>query len=52
MPEEKIATSTLDAPAPVLEPGHTYGSVTDKISSIVLTQPTSRTWFIGFGIAF
>ena len=52
MVEEKTATSTLDAPAPVLEPGHTYGSVTDKISSIVLTQPTSRTWFIGFGIAF
>ena len=52
MVEEKTATSTLDAPGPVLEPGHTYGSVTDKISSIVLTQPTSRTWFIGFGIAF
>ena len=52
MPEEKIATPTLDAPGPVLEPGHTYGSVTDKISSIVLTQPTSRTWFIGFGVAF
>ena len=47
MVEEKTA-----APGPVLEPGHTYGSVTDKISSIVLTQPTSRTWFIGFGIAF
>ena len=52
MVEEKTATPTLDAPVPVLEPGHTYGSVTDKISSIVLTQPTSRTWFIGFGIAF
>ena len=52
MPEEKIATPTLDGPGPVLEPGHTYGSVTDKISSIVLTQPTSRTWFIGFGVAF
>ena len=52
MGEEKTAASTLDAPGPVLEPGHTYGSVTDKISSIVLTQPTSRTWFIGFGIAF
>src|SRR5499425_1853830 len=37
---------------PVLGPGHTYGSVTDKISSIVLTRPTSLGWFIGFGIAF
>ena len=52
MLEEKTATPTLDAPAPVMQPGHTYGSVTDKISSIVLTQRTSRTWFIGFGVAF
>ena len=35
----------------VLEPGHTYGSVTDKISSIVLTrQPKS--WWVGFGVGF
>src|ERR1700680_761838 len=38
--------------APVSEPGYTLGSVTDKISSIVLTRPTSDGWFIGFGIAF
>jgi Ni/Fe-hydrogenase subunit HybB-like protein len=38
--------------APVIEPGHTLGSVTDKISSIVLTRPTSNGWFVGFGIAF
>src|ERR1700682_3212703 len=38
--------------APVIEPGYTLGSVTDKISSIVLTRPTSDGWFIGFGIAF
>ena len=37
---------------PVLEPGHTYGSVTDKISSIVLTQPTPKTWWILFAISF
>ena len=37
---------------PVLEPGYTYDSVTDKISSIVLTQKTSLGWLIGFGIAF
>ena len=36
---------------PVLEPGHTYGSVTDKISSIVQTrQPKS--WWVGFGVGF
>src|SRR6266576_1417278 len=38
--------------APVIEPGHTFGSVTDKISSIVLTRPTSTGWFIGFGVGF
>jgi Ni/Fe-hydrogenase subunit HybB-like protein len=38
--------------APVIEPGHTHGSITDKISSIVLTRPTSRSWYIGFAVAF
>jgi Ni/Fe-hydrogenase subunit HybB-like protein len=38
--------------APVIEPGYTFGSVTDKIGSIVLTRPTSNGWFVGFGIAF
>ena len=37
---------------PVLEPGHTFGSVTDKISAITLTSRTPRGWLIGFGIAF
>jgi len=37
---------------PVIGPGYTYGSVTDKISSIVLTRPTSLGWYIGFLIAF
>jgi molybdopterin-containing oxidoreductase family membrane subunit len=37
---------------PVLEPGYTFGSVTDKISAITLTSRTPRGWFIGFGIAF
>src|ERR1700687_1855278 len=38
--------------SPVLGPGHTYASVTDKISAIVLTRPTSLGWYIGFAIAF
>ena len=37
---------------PVIEPGHTYASVTEKISSIVLTRKTPRGWLIGFAIAF
>ncbi len=38
--------------APVIEPGYTFGTVTDKISSIVLTRPTSDAWFVGFGVFF
>ncbi len=37
--------------APVLAPGYTFGSVTDKISSIVLGR-TPRGWMVGFFIGF
>jgi Ni/Fe-hydrogenase subunit HybB-like protein len=39
-------------PAPIIGPGHTFGSVTDKISAVVLTGRTPLGWFIGFGISF
>ena len=38
--------------APLVEPGHTFGSVTDKISAVVLTQPAPRSWFVGFAVGF
>ena len=38
--------------APVIAPGHTFASVTDKISAIVLTRRTSLGWWFGFAIAF
>ncbi len=37
---------------PVIEPGHTFATITDKISSIVLTRPVSNGWVLGFGIGF
>jgi Ni/Fe-hydrogenase subunit HybB-like protein len=37
---------------PVIEPGYTYASVTDKISAIVLRRGTPRGWYFGFAIAF
>jgi Ni/Fe-hydrogenase subunit HybB-like protein len=40
------------SPPSVVGPGYTPRSVSEKISSIVLTQPTSRGWLIGFGISF
>jgi molybdopterin-containing oxidoreductase family membrane subunit len=42
----------VNASAPVLAPGHTYASITDKISSIVLLQKTKRGWWFGFALAF
>jgi Ni/Fe-hydrogenase subunit HybB-like protein len=40
------------ASAPLLDPKHTYASVTEKISSIVLTRKTGRGWLLGFSIGF
>src|SRR5256885_4829220 len=37
---------------PVLKPGHTFASVSDKISSIVLIRRTGRGWLVGFALAF
>jgi Ni/Fe-hydrogenase subunit HybB-like protein len=39
-------------PVPVLRPGHDMGTVTDHISSIVLTRGTPRWWYIGFALSF
>ena len=36
---------------PVIEPGHTFVSITDKISAIVLSGRTPRFWYVGFGIS-
>jgi len=37
---------------PVIAPGHSFATVTDKISAIVLTRKTGLGWWFGFGIAF
>ena len=39
---------------PVLQPGHTYTSISEKISEIPLTKPlkTPRGWLVGFAISF
>jgi molybdopterin-containing oxidoreductase family membrane subunit len=36
----------------IIGPGHTYATVTDQISSIVLTRKWSLHWLAGFGVAF
>jgi molybdopterin-containing oxidoreductase family membrane subunit len=50
-PPYDSADDTLTV-SPVIEPGHTYSSVTDKISAIVLTRPTSLGWVAGFALTF
>jgi Ni/Fe-hydrogenase subunit HybB-like protein len=37
---------------PVLQPGYTYGGITEKISNVVLTKRTPLGWFGAFLIAF
>jgi molybdopterin-containing oxidoreductase family membrane subunit len=52
-PEERYVLSEEQGSpaAAVIAPGHTFASVTDKISAIVLTRGTARGWWIGFGIS-
>ena len=52
MTEPATETRTRDSRYDVIGPGHTPGSITDKISEIVLTRKTPRGWWIGFGISF
>jgi molybdopterin-containing oxidoreductase family membrane subunit len=51
-PDREQNPVAVDDIAPVIAPGHTYATVTDQISSIVLTRKPPRQWVIGFGIAF
>ncbi len=37
---------------PIIGPGHSYATVTDQISAIVLTRHTGLPWYCGFTIAF
>jgi Ni/Fe-hydrogenase subunit HybB-like protein len=39
-------------PAPLIEPGHTLASISDKIGNVVLGSNTPLTWFIVVSIGF
>ena len=55
-PETPDATGAAQPPSrrrsPVIQPGYTYASVTDKIGSIVLTQRFGAGWWAGFLFSF
>ncbi|MEW6733377.1 MAG: NrfD/PsrC family molybdoenzyme membrane anchor subunit [Acidobacteriota bacterium] len=48
-PHEALREKSI---SPVIGPGHTFASVTDKISAIVLAKRTPPGWFIGFTLSF
>jgi molybdopterin-containing oxidoreductase family membrane subunit len=51
-PRDGYPTSPLGYPSELLRPGETYGSVTETISSIVLTRRHPKSWMFGFAVAF
>jgi len=51
-PDAPNQTTAGQPASPVLAPGYSYASVTDKISAIVLVEGTRKGWLMGFAIAF
>jgi Ni/Fe-hydrogenase subunit HybB-like protein len=49
---DESRSSLPSAPAPIIAPGHTFGSVTDKIASIVLTKSAPIPWYVAAFIGF
>src|SRR6202051_2548699 len=50
--DEQYKTTVNAKETPVIGPGYTFGTVTEKISAIVLTRPASNGWCLGLRIAF
>ncbi len=40
------------APAPIIGPGHSFRTITDKLTSVVLTRNTPAAWFLFMGVGF
>jgi molybdopterin-containing oxidoreductase family membrane subunit len=51
-PESSRGLAVETEPDPIIGPGQTLESVTDKLSSIVLTRPTTPGWMFGLLIGF
>ena len=52
MVQEAAPRTPPASPPPIIGGRHTFGTITDKISSIVLTGRTPRFWYVCFGVAF
>jgi molybdopterin-containing oxidoreductase family membrane subunit len=51
-PLQETPREQAGGPPPVIGPGYTFGSVTDKISSMVLSRRAPWGWWLGFSISF
>ena len=51
-PQRPEPTDNLAPRTPVVAPGYTYGSVTEKISAIVLTERPPLFWWVTIGVSF
>lgn len=49
---QSTSQTTNPADVPIIAPGHTLASVTDKISGVVLSGTQPKAWYVGFAIAF
>ena len=52
MAEDPTVDASRTGRVPVIAPGYTFATVTDKISAIVLSRPTTIGWILGFGAGF
>jgi len=50
-PVEELELEEKVSRAPVIEPGHSFATISDKISSVVLTRPLSIGWLLGLSVA-
>jgi Ni/Fe-hydrogenase subunit HybB-like protein len=51
-PAPHSQTPQYPTPPPVIEPGHDFVTITDKISAIVLTKKQPTAWFVMMAIGF
>ena len=52
MENEPYSEGPIHTSVPLVTPGLTFSSVTDKISSLVLKRKTPLWWFVGFALSF
>src|ERR1044071_559423 len=50
--DEAKQQAAHETEVPVIGPGHTYATITDKISAIVLSPQAPRFFYFGFAVAF